>query len=141
VHPDFTFSRLEREFPLVRDKLIASRFENWVDDIEFLLSYMNMIRARSPLFLAQKEAENRALRGWTVKSVGPGAEQGDVGVDGSQAHVRNMGSELHSCSNDGGTQEGASLGQEFSLVFAVHGICGGSCYHSRSSFRLRWATK
>jgi hypothetical protein len=71
VPPDRTFARLEQEFPLVRDRLIGEKFSGWPDKLDFLLDYMNMIRARSPLFLAQKEAENRAVRGWTVKSVGP----------------------------------------------------------------------
>jgi hypothetical protein len=71
VHPDITFARLEREFPLVRDRLISEKFAGWTNELEFLLSYMQMIRARSPLFFAQKEAEGKAMRGWTVKSVGP----------------------------------------------------------------------
>jgi hypothetical protein len=72
ISPDKTFASLERNFLLVRDKLIADEFKNWREDLDFLLSFMDMIRARSPLFLAQKEVDNRALRGWTVKSVGPG---------------------------------------------------------------------
>lgn len=71
VPPDITFATLERNFPIIRDRLIAERFVGWRNELEFLLSYMDMIRARSPLFLAQKEAENRAVRGWTIKSVGP----------------------------------------------------------------------
>jgi hypothetical protein len=71
VHPDRTFARLERDFPVVRDRLLVSGFSGWRSELEFLLSFMDMIRARSPLFLSQKEAENRAVRGWTVKSVGP----------------------------------------------------------------------
>ena len=69
--PDITFATLEREFPTIRDRLIAAKFAGWKSDLEFLLSYMQMIRARSPLFFAQADAEGRAMRGWTVKSVGP----------------------------------------------------------------------
>jgi Protein of unknown function (DUF4238) len=75
LHPDTTFARLEREFPLVRDRLIATRFDGWASELEFFLSCMQMMRARSPLFLAQKAEENKAVRGWRVKAVGPGPNQ------------------------------------------------------------------
>ena len=74
-HPDIAFAKLEREFPVVRDRLINTKFEGWAGELEFLLSYMQMMRARSPLLLAQKATENRAVRGWTVKAVGPGPNE------------------------------------------------------------------
>jgi hypothetical protein len=75
IHPDVTFARLEREFPIVRDRLIATNFDGWAHQLEFFLSYMQMMRARSPLFLAQKTEENEAVRGWTIKAVGPEPNQ------------------------------------------------------------------
>lgn len=65
-----TFGKLERGFPLVCARLIENNFAKWTDDLDFLLAYMQMIRARSPLFFAQKEAEGRALRGVTVTGAG-----------------------------------------------------------------------
>ncbi|MGB8479470.1 MAG: DUF4238 domain-containing protein [Acidobacteriaceae bacterium] len=75
VHPDITFARLEREFPVVRDRLIDAKFDGWTSQLGFFLSYMQMMRARSPLFLAQKAEENKAIRGWTVKAIGPAPNQ------------------------------------------------------------------
>jgi hypothetical protein len=72
-HPDQTFARFEREFPLVREHLLKRRYKNWVKQHKgFLLSFMQMMRARSPLFIEQQTAQNRELRGATVTSVGPG---------------------------------------------------------------------
>lgn len=70
--PDETFLELENEFPFVREKLLLLRkkaFRNWTTHLPFLLRYMNMLRARSPLYFAQKEAEGRATPTWTVAKV------------------------------------------------------------------------
>jgi hypothetical protein len=69
---DETFSELENEFPIVREKLLALRkegFRNWTKHVDFLLRYMDMLRARSPLYFAQKEAEGKAMLTWTVAKV------------------------------------------------------------------------
>ena len=47
------------------------RFRNWHKHLGFLLRYMQMMRARSPLFFAQKEDEAKTLQTWTVKDVHP----------------------------------------------------------------------
>jgi len=70
--PDETFLELENEFPFVREKLLLLRkkgFRNWTTHLPFLLRYMNMLRARSPLYFAQKEAEGKAIPTWTVAKV------------------------------------------------------------------------
>jgi hypothetical protein len=53
--------------------MLQRNFKGWVKQHKaFLLGYMNMMRARSPLFIEQQTAQNRALRGATVTAVGPG---------------------------------------------------------------------
>jgi hypothetical protein len=68
---DEAFSELENGFPLIREKLIADNFRNWKRHRRFLFKFMQMLRARSPLFFEQKKAEGRALQTWTVKEVHP----------------------------------------------------------------------
>jgi Protein of unknown function (DUF4238) len=68
---DEVFSELENGFPRVRDKLIADRFRHWKHHRKFLFRFMQMLRARSPLFFEQKQAEGKALKTWTVKEVHP----------------------------------------------------------------------
>jgi hypothetical protein len=55
-HPDVTFGQFERQFPLIREQIKADGWESWVDHKSFLLSYIQMMRARSPLFFAQQNA-------------------------------------------------------------------------------------
>jgi hypothetical protein len=69
---DETFSELENEFPTVREKLLSLKpkaFRNWKKHLPFLLRYMDMLRARSPLYFAQKETEGKALKTWTIEEV------------------------------------------------------------------------
>lgn len=68
---DTTFLELENEFPRVREKLLSKHFRNWKKHLGFLLRYMQMIRARSPLFFEQKEAEGKTLQALVVQEVHP----------------------------------------------------------------------
>jgi len=68
---DSAFLKLENDFPVIRAKLLAKHFRNWRKHLDFLLRYMQMIRARSPLFFEQKDTEGKALQTWTVKDVHP----------------------------------------------------------------------
>jgi hypothetical protein len=65
------FRELENDFPRIRGTLLSKHFRNWHKHLGFLLRYMQMIRARSLLFFAQKEDEGKALQAWTVKDVHP----------------------------------------------------------------------
>jgi len=71
THPDSAFARLEREFPLRREEMSINRFVNWDQHKDFLLEFMQMMRARSPLAMRQQETEARKLRGATVTKVHP----------------------------------------------------------------------
>ncbi|HEY0796261.1 MAG TPA: DUF4238 domain-containing protein, partial [Acidisarcina sp.] len=59
---DAIFMRLENDFPRIRDRVVANRFESWESDLDFFLHYMQMVRARSPLFFSQQERELAKVR-------------------------------------------------------------------------------
>jgi hypothetical protein len=62
---------LEREFPQRRDAMAANAFAEWEQHKDFLLEFMQMMSARSPLAMQQQEAEARTLRGATITKVHP----------------------------------------------------------------------
>jgi hypothetical protein len=68
---DEAFLELENTFPTVRDKLISEEFRHWKHHPKFLFRFMQMLRARSPLFFEQKQAEGTNLKTWTIKKVHP----------------------------------------------------------------------
>ena len=76
---DEAFLELENAFPSIRAKLLSRGFKNWHDDIGFLLRYMQMIRARSPLFFAQKEEEGKSLLASVIMEVHPDGKTLTVG--------------------------------------------------------------
>ena len=79
VHPDETFDKFEREFSSVREHMLRRNFKAWVrQDRAFLLGYIQMMCARSPMFIEHQTEQNRKARGVTVTSVGPGNV---IGVD------------------------------------------------------------
>ena len=63
VHADEAFTPLENNYPPLVQKLSAKGFTGWREHLEFLLSYVQMIRCRSPLFREQFLAEWRQKRG------------------------------------------------------------------------------
>jgi hypothetical protein len=54
VHADVTFKSMEDGFPAVRNRMREGNFSNWRDEFPFLLSYMEMIRVRSPLYFVEQ---------------------------------------------------------------------------------------
>lgn len=69
---DETFSELENRFPIVREQLLLLKkkgFRNWTKHLPFLLRYMDMLRARSPLYFRQKEVEGKNTPTWTIDKV------------------------------------------------------------------------
>jgi hypothetical protein len=66
---DSVFARLEREFPLRRDSMSSSAFADWQEHKQFLLEFMQMLRARSPLGMQHFGVEARNLRGATISAV------------------------------------------------------------------------
>jgi Protein of unknown function (DUF4238) len=76
---DDAFRQLENEFDSVRSWLIGRGFRNWHKRLGFLLRYMQMIRARSPLFLQQKKAEGETLEALVIKEIHPDRKTWTVG--------------------------------------------------------------
>jgi hypothetical protein len=68
-HPDMTFKRLENDFPRVRAHILQDGFHSWIEHREFLLAYMQMIRARSPLFFDQWREQSKTIRVATITEV------------------------------------------------------------------------
>lgn len=68
---DSAFARLENAFPAIRRELISRKFENWKDHLDFLLRYVQMMRARSILFFEHLNAETKNLRAWTIQEISP----------------------------------------------------------------------
>lgn len=68
---DTTFADLERTYPVVRRALVSNKFANWKHHLDFLLRYIQMMRARSLLFFDQKHAEGKNLRAWVIEEVSP----------------------------------------------------------------------
>lgn len=69
---DETFSELENQFPAVLEKLLSlkkRKFRNWTKHLRFLLRYMDMLRARSPLYFMHSEVQWKATPTWTVEEV------------------------------------------------------------------------
>jgi hypothetical protein len=60
--PDITFQRLENGFPRIRSQMLNDGFRSWTSHKRFLLSYMQMIRARSPLFFDQCREASKTIR-------------------------------------------------------------------------------
>jgi hypothetical protein len=66
---DQAFAELERNFTLVLKELLVSQFSNWLDHREFLLRYMQMIRARSPLYFEQKQAVAKTTQAYVIEEI------------------------------------------------------------------------
>jgi hypothetical protein len=76
---DSAFARLEREFPLYRAAIAASDFANWQEHKHFLLEFMQMLRARSPLGLQHCELSARSIL--AARVVGVNEDRRTVTVD------------------------------------------------------------
>jgi Protein of unknown function (DUF4238) len=82
THPDSIFARLEREFPIRRNEMIGTLFGSWGEHKDFLLEFMQMMRARSPLAMQQQETAARQMRGATITSVAPDGHS--ISVDSAE---------------------------------------------------------
>jgi len=66
---DSTFLRLENDYPRVREELVSTGYKRWTDHLEFLLTFMQMMRARSTLFREQKTMEGKSLLAYEIEEV------------------------------------------------------------------------
>jgi hypothetical protein len=68
---DSVFLKLENDYPLLRNEMISDGFTRWSEHRDFLLSFMQMMRARSLLFREQKQREGHNLLAWEIEEVSP----------------------------------------------------------------------
>jgi hypothetical protein len=68
---DKIFGEFERTFPVIRRKLISQQFAQWKSHREFLLRYIQMMRARSLLFFEHQHAEGKNLRALVIEEIAP----------------------------------------------------------------------
>lgn len=66
---DSAFLRLENDYPRIREELVSTGFKNWTDHLKFLLTFMQMMRARSTLFREQKTMEGKSLLAYEIEEV------------------------------------------------------------------------
>jgi hypothetical protein len=66
---DSAFLRLENDYPRVREELVSTGYRRWTDHLEFLLTFMQMMRARSTLFREQKTIEGKSLLAYEIEEV------------------------------------------------------------------------
>jgi Protein of unknown function (DUF4238) len=77
---DQAFKEFEERFPNVRRELVAKGFYGWQSDLDFLLRYAQMLRARSELFRERTMAHSRQQRMVRVKEVLSDPASGKTGV-------------------------------------------------------------
>jgi Protein of unknown function (DUF4238) len=68
-HADVTFKSMEDGFPSLRQELQDRHFIGWREHLDFLLSYMQMIRARSPLFFDLHKKKLGTMKLAQIKSI------------------------------------------------------------------------
>lgn len=66
---DDAFRDLESRFPRLIRELEATRFSGWKQHLDFLLSFGQMLRARSELFRAENETNTRQSKMYRVEKV------------------------------------------------------------------------
>jgi hypothetical protein len=69
THPDSVFARLEREFPLKRNQMARDNFASWHQHKDFLIEFMHMLRARSPMAMEQQRANALSRRGAKITNI------------------------------------------------------------------------
>jgi hypothetical protein len=67
--PENSFLRLENDFPTIRAQTVSSSFAQWKNHLDFFLTYMQMIRARSLLYLKEQEEAGKALQTFVIDKV------------------------------------------------------------------------
>ncbi len=75
---DQAFKEFEEQFPIVRRELLASGFRGWRSNMEFLLSYAQMLRVRSELFREQQLADARQSTMLRITEVFPDPATGNT---------------------------------------------------------------
>jgi len=66
---DGAFLRLENDYPLVCREMVSGGFGRWSEHLDLLLSFMQMMRARSLLFREQRRELGKNLLAWEIEEV------------------------------------------------------------------------
>jgi Protein of unknown function (DUF4238) len=69
THPDSVFARLEREFRPKLGQMASDNFASWHQFKDFLIEFMHMLRARSPMAMEQQRAYALSRRGAKITNI------------------------------------------------------------------------
>jgi hypothetical protein len=78
---DSAFLKLENDYPPICRELVSRGFARWSEHLDFLLSFVQMMRARSLLFREQKQVLGKTLMALEVA---------EVSADGKTVKVKSM---------------------------------------------------
>lgn len=68
---DETFAELENKYPPLISDLAKENFARWRYHFGFFLHFMQMMRARSPLFFAHNSADLQSQQAYVIKEIDP----------------------------------------------------------------------
>jgi hypothetical protein len=71
THPDSVFGRLEKQWRSKRELMERDKFASWAKHKDFLIEFMHMLRARSPMAMEQQRAYALSRRGAKITSIVP----------------------------------------------------------------------
>jgi hypothetical protein len=71
THPDSVFGRLEKQWRSNREVLARDNFASWHQHKDFLIAFMHMLRARSPMAMEQQRAHALSRRGAKITGIVP----------------------------------------------------------------------
>ena len=71
THPDSVFGRLEKQWRSKRELMERDKFASWAKHKDFLIEFMHMLRARSPMAMEQQRAHALSRRGAKITSIVP----------------------------------------------------------------------
>ena len=71
THPDSVFGRLEKQWRSKRELMARDKFASWAKHKDFVLEFMHMLRARSPMAMEQQRAVASSYKVIQVTDVFP----------------------------------------------------------------------
>lgn len=71
THPDSVFGRLEKQWRSNRELMARDKFASWERHKDFLIEFIHMLRARSPMAMEQQHAVVLSYRGVRITSITP----------------------------------------------------------------------
>jgi hypothetical protein len=71
THPDSVFGRLEKQWRSKRELMERDEFASWAKHKDFLIEFMHMLTARSPLAMEQRRVQALSSRVAKITSIAP----------------------------------------------------------------------